>query len=378
MVQQQAAIPDNAVPIIRVYKDFDPWFGEARDNATLSAMGKVQGTDWFIHPTADCKLGIPAGTNVVIFTSNGVGDQNSTNNQNDPACQQALQTFVNAGNILIVDMGDNYSGGGYMAPGAQGRSDPIFPDYPCWNATLSAVAKGPDGILGTADDHPIVKGPDGIAGTSDDLTDANIDLVEGFCNVAHGNLSSGITLPNNAKILMTAVFNAVPQPVLAEYCVGSGRVIVDTLTKEFYGQQPIGTGPSYFLTNLLSYAMSPAAKCGFKFTGFKSPVDNPPTLNSVKSGSAVPLKFSLSGNQGMNILAQGYPVSAATACDGNALADVVEETVTAGSSSLSYDALSDQYVYVWKTDKAWGGSCRQLTVKLSDGSLHTALFRLTK
>jgi hypothetical protein len=124
--------------------------------------------------------------------------------------------------------------------------------------------------------------------------------------------------------------------------------------------------------------MSPAAKCGFKFTGFKSPVDNPPTLNSVKSGSAVPLKFSLSGNQGMNILAQGYPVSAATACDGNALADVVEETVTAGSSSLSYDALSDQYVYVWKTDKAWGGSCRQLTVKLSDGSLHTALFRLTK
>jgi len=39
--------------------------------------------------------------------------------------------------------------------------------------------------------------------------------------------------------------------------------------------------------------------------------------------------------------------------------DVVDQTVTAGSSSLSYDPTTDQYVYVWKMDKSWTG-CRQL------------------
>lgn len=49
-----------------------------------------------------------------------------------------------------------------------------------------------------------------------------------------------------------------------------------------------------------------------------------------------------------------------------------------GASSLSYDATTDQYKYVWKTNKAWAQSCRQLIVKLSDGSSHVANFRFTK
>ena len=31
----------------------------------------------------------------------------------------------------------------------------------------------------------------------------------------------------------------------------------------------------------------------FNFTGFFPPVDNPPTINTVKAGSAIPVKFSL-------------------------------------------------------------------------------------
>ena len=53
--------------------------------------------------------------------------------------------------------------------------------------------------------------------------------------------------------------------------------------------------------------------------------------------------------------------------------DDIEQTVTAGQSSLSYG--SSQYTYVWKTDKAWAGTCRLLTVKLVDGSSHTASFK---
>ena len=57
--------------------------------------------------------------------------------------------------------------------------------------------------------------------------------------------------------------------------------------------------------------------------------------------------------------------------------DTVDQTVTAGSSSLSYDPTADQYVYVWKTDKSWTG-CRQLQVKLNDGTTHWAMFKFTK
>ena len=62
-------------------------------------------------------------------------------------------------------------------------------------------------------------------------------------------------------------------------------------------------------------------------------------------------------------------------CDGSAPAVDLTDTVTAGSSSLSYDAGSDQYNYIWKSDSAWAGQCRQLLVTLSDGSIHVANFK---
>lgn len=113
----------------------------------------------------------------------------------------------------------------------------------------------------------------------------------------------------------------------------------------------------------------------YNFTGFFQPVDNAPVLNSVKGGSSVPIKFSLGGNQGLNIFLSGYPISQQVACDTSAPLDDIEQTVTAGGSSLSYDAISDQYNYVWKTDKAWAGTCRQLVVIFKDGSVHTANFK---
>jgi len=116
----------------------------------------------------------------------------------------------------------------------------------------------------------------------------------------------------------------------------------------------------------------------YGFKGFFQPVDNLPTVNSVKAGSSVPLKFSLSGNQGMTIFAPGSPASATMTCGGSDPVDVVEEIATPGSSGLSYDPTTDQYIYVWKTEKAWAGTCRQLVVKLADGSSQKANFKLTR
>jgi len=115
----------------------------------------------------------------------------------------------------------------------------------------------------------------------------------------------------------------------------------------------------------------------YAFDGFRQPVDNLPTLNTVKAGSSVPVKFSLSGDQGLLIIASGYPASKQVACDA-APTDAIEQTATAGGSSLSYDSLADQYNYVWKTEKAWAGTCRQFVLKLDDGTFHQANFKLTK
>jgi len=117
------------------------------------------------------------------------------------------------------------------------------------------------------------------------------------------------------------------------------------------------------------------ASPGYAFTGFFSPVDNLPTVNLVSAGRAIPVKFSLGGDQGLDVFADGYPRSEQIACDSTAAVDGVEETVTAGGSSLSYDAANDIYTYVWKTDKTWTGTCRQLVLRFDDGSSQRANFK---
>lgn len=113
----------------------------------------------------------------------------------------------------------------------------------------------------------------------------------------------------------------------------------------------------------------------FTFAGFFQPVDNQPILNTVKAGSAIPIKFSLNGYQGLDIFFAGYPASAVVAC-GSSVEDAIEQTVTAGGSSLAYDATTDQYTYVWKTNKAWVNTCRTFVLRLSDGSYYRANFKL--
>lgn len=61
-------------------------------------------------------------------------------------------------------------------------------------------------------------------------------------------------------------------------------------------------------------------------------------------------------------------------CNPSAPPSDVTETLTTGSRGLAYDAVADQDVYRWKTDKTWPGACRRLVLKLLDGTRHEALF----
>ena len=117
----------------------------------------------------------------------------------------------------------------------------------------------------------------------------------------------------------------------------------------------------------------------YSFTGFFSPVDNPDVaINKAKAGSAIPVKFSLSGDHGLDIFAEAYPKAQRIDCDTSASTDTLEDTLGAGSTGLSYDPTTDQYTYVWKTDKKWANICRQIVIKLKDGSEHKATFKFTK
>jgi hypothetical protein len=116
----------------------------------------------------------------------------------------------------------------------------------------------------------------------------------------------------------------------------------------------------------------------YNFSGFFQPVDNAPTLNVAKAGSAIPVKFSLGGDQGLDIFQTGYPRVTTVSCSASGPTDAIETTVTAGGSSLQYDSTSNQYSYVWKTSSNLAGACVQFDLGLNDGSTHTFLVQLKK
>jgi hypothetical protein len=108
-----------------------------------------------------------------------------------------------------------------------------------------------------------------------------------------------------------------------------------------------------------------------RYAGFFQPVDNA-KVNLAQAGSAIPVKFSLGANYGLAIFASGYPKVQQVNCSTSAPTDVIEQTVTAGGSSLTFE--NGQYVYIWKTQASWVGTCRQLVLKLRDNTVHTATF----
>lgn len=65
-------------------------------------------------------------------------------------------------------------------------------------------------------------------------------------------------------------------------------------------------------------------------------------------------------------------------CPSRATIAPSEETTTSGQSTLTYDSSKKQYVYTWKTEKSWAGTCRQFTLRLLDGSSYSAFFNFVR
>lgn len=126
--------------------------------------------------------------------------------------------------------------------------------------------------------------------------------------------------------------------------------------------------PVFTLVSSLAFGAYPGGwqALNYDFSGFLSPIAGPPTLNKIKAGQSIPVKFSLNGFKGMGVLAAGYPQIQPIACDSDTPLGASMPIATAGNSGLQYDPTTDMYTYVWQTDSNLpSGSCQQLIVKLA-------------
>jgi hypothetical protein len=97
----------------------------------------------------------------------------------------------------------------------------------------------------------------------------------------------------------------------------------------------------------------------------------PPTYNLFRATEPVPVKFSLGGDRGLDVIDSVYYNS--VNCDTGA-------TLATGGvrGTLSYNASLARYTYQWQTDSSFAGTCAQLFLTLRDGSRHEAWFRFKR
>lgn len=100
----------------------------------------------------------------------------------------------------------------------------------------------------------------------------------------------------------------------------------------------------------------------YDFDGFYSPLVAEPASVTLRAGETVPAKFSLHGDHGLDVVARG----AWRPCG------VTTNDSSPAAGSLTYNARTDRYTFMWATDKAWAGSCKELLLTLRDGTTHGA------
>jgi hypothetical protein len=113
----------------------------------------------------------------------------------------------------------------------------------------------------------------------------------------------------------------------------------------------------------------------YDFDGFLWPVRNRPRSNKRTAGSAVPIRFMLSGNLGLDVVEEGWPQVAKVDCkipgepesgDPVRRSPWFKQVIARGRKT--------HYLFLWKTEKSWAGTCRQFMLKLTDGTVKRANF----
>ncbi len=91
----------------------------------------------------------------------------------------------------------------------------------------------------------------------------------------------------------------------------------------------------------------------YNFSGFSSPVDNPPTFNDANSGQAIPLKWQITDANGNPVtnLTSVVVTAVSLSCPLGTTPDQIEEYAT-GNSGLQ-NLGNGYYQFNWKTPKGY-------------------------
>jgi hypothetical protein len=176
-----------------------------------------------------------------------------------------------------------------------------------------------------------------------------------------GTRTGTVTFKDGATTLGTGAVNASGQATLTTSSLAAGSHTITAI----YG------GDGNF--NPSTGTTSAPQVVNYTFTGFFSPVDNMPTINSAKAGSAIPTKWRIVDAAGVGVSDPGSFTSFtsyAVSCGvwATAITDPVPEDFS-GNSGLLYQG-NGNWQWNWKTPKEYAGQCRVARVTLSDGTTH--------
>jgi len=217
---------------------------------------------------------------------------------------------------------------------------------------------------------------------------SNIPTCQSTCTDTEGNTVPGCTVcfdVNNIDLSTVRLNGTVP-------ITGSSSTQGGVLTVQFdrsLAVQSLGSvvpGQTVYPTVQGGFTNSSDIFSGkgrvtigyYSFSGFFSPVDNPPVVNVAKAGQTVPFKWRITDATGTAISDSGsfsgfasYPVG----CNeyaGSLLEAIPEQA--AGASGLQYLG-NGNWQYNWKTSKGYAGTCRMMVLTLRDGAQFTAIFK---
>lgn len=276
--------------------------------------------------------------------------------------------------------------GGYAAAiqayisAAANQTPEGFPLNPNQGADPAVLTTAPSASVGTLNVSPVTQGTADCAGTyqaGQSLTVTGGGFAPG-ATVRFYISSPGLgATPEQQVASVTADSNGnvsvtfrIPLAATGFTPAGAsaGLVFVDAIGS--------GTGGTH-VDDVASAGLAPhTSSCGtvepYPFTGFDPPVANPPAINQENAGRTIPVKFSLTGSGAVlsQVLAAGYPQSASVSCTAP---DQLTSGDPATAASSAAGSPNDDYNYLWQTDASWTG-CRELIVKLVDGTYHRAIF----
>lgn len=242
-----------------------------------------------------------------------------------------------------------------------GSTDPVLADGSAGSGVASTTAPV---TFATSGVHTATGSATDAAGNVGPATSLTVNVDATAPSLGFGSCPADVVLGSAAEATWTAsdAHSGLATP-------GAGSFVLDTAT---IGIRQVVAAATDNVGHQTTVACT--YRVVYDFTGFLKPLSNPPVENLVRAGDGVPLTFSLAGNQGLGVIAAGYPQSAPITC-GTSPELEAGTTTTAQRSLLFSPSRGGRYTYLWRTQPEWAGTCRQVVVQLVDGTYHRANLR---